>query len=307
MNSIYISVSKEEEGKRLDVFLMEKQPEYTRSRIQNLIKEGRVKVRGKEMKANYRVKDGDEIVMVIPAPKEITVKPENIPLDIMYEDADIVVINKPVGMVVHPAAGHYSGTLVNALLFHCKDLSGIGGKLRPGIVHRLDKDTSGILVAAKNDTAHLSLSEQLKERAVKREYFALVHGIIKEKYGTIDAPVGRHPRERKKMAVTKGRGRKAVTHFEVLERFPKHTFLKLKLETGRTHQIRVHLSYIGHPVLGDNVYGPRKKKPGISHQVLHAGILGFTHPRKGDYIEFSAPLPESFKEITIYLDKGVFP
>ncbi len=307
MNNRYISVCKEEVGKRLDVFLMEKCTDFSRSRIQGLIKQGRVKISGKKVKANYRVKDGDKILMEVPPPEDINIKPEDIPLDILYEDVDIIIINKPVGIVVHPAAGHYSGTLVNALLFHCKDLSGIGGKLRPGIVHRLDKDTSGILVAAKNDIAHLSLSGQLKERTIKREYYALVHGRISENYGTIDAPIGRHPRERKKMAVTEGKVRKAVTHFEVLERFSKHAFLKLILETGRTHQIRVHLSYIGHPVLGDNVYGPRKNKLDISHQALHAGVLGFIHPRKGEYMEFSAPLSESFKEIIILLDNNIFP
>ncbi len=206
--------------------------------------------------------------------------------------------------MVHPASGHYRGTLVNALLFHCKDLSGVGGKLRPGIVHRLDKDTSGVLVAAKNDLSHSSLAAQLKSRTIKRDYYAVVHGNIKEERGTIDAPIGRHPRERKKMAVTRGRVRRAVTHFEVLERFPGYSFLRLKLETGRTHQIRVHMAYTGHPVLGDSQYGPKKKKHNLTGQVLHAALLGFVHPRTGEYLEFSAPLPESFCKILNLLREG---
>ncbi|RQD72956.1 MAG: RluA family pseudouridine synthase [Candidatus Syntrophonatronum acetioxidans] len=294
-------VGAEEEGKRLDVFLAEQSSSFSRSRLQGLIKEGMVRVKGEMVKSNYRVKGGDVVEVELPPLSKIEVEPQDIPLDILYEDNDVVVINKPPGMVVHPAAGHYSGTLVNALLFHCKNLSGVGGKLRPGIVHRLDKDTSGVLIAAKNDHAHNFLSRQLKERTMKREYLALVHGRIEENRGIIDAPLGRHPRDRKKMAVTEGRARKAVTHFDVLERFRGITFLKLKLETGRTHQIRVHLSYIGHPVLGDSQYGKRKQPFNLSGYALHAQTLGFIHPTQEEYMEFSAPLPEEFKEILNYL------
>lgn len=297
-------VSSEESGKRLDIFLMEKNPDFSRSRLQALIAEGMIFLKGKKVKSNYRVKKGDQIFMEVPPPRKVTVEPENIPLPILYQDQDIVVVNKPVGMVVHPAAGHYQGTLVNALLFHCRDLSGVGGELRPGIVHRLDKDTSGILVAAKNDSAHHSLAHQLKKRSVKREYQALVHGRIKENRATVDAPIGRHHKDRKKMAVTKGRTREAVTHFEVLERFDRYTYLRLKLETGRTHQIRVHMAYIGYPLLGDVQYGPLKNEFNQAGQALHAGTLGFIHPRSGNYMEFFAPLPEHFKRILSALRKG---
>lgn len=296
-NKSYFKISDNEAGKRLDVFLMENCPRLSRSRIQNLIKDGLVEVRGRQVKANYRVKPDDEICLEIPPPEEILIIPEDIPLDILYEDNDLLVINKPTGMVVHPASGCYSGTLVNALLFHCKSLSKAGGKMRSGIVHRLDKDTSGILVAAKNDFSHLSLSVQFKNRTVKREYYAVVHGVLKEEWGTIDAPIGRHPKDRKRMTVTEGKVREAVTHFEVLERFSKYSLLKIKLETGRTHQIRVHMAYIHHPVLGDSQYGPKKKRYNLPGQVLHAALLGFVHPRTSEYMEFSAPLPESFCRI----------
>ncbi len=291
-------VSSEESGKRLDIFLMENNPDMSRSRLQGLIVEGLVSVKGKNIKSNYRVKKGDQVFLEVPSPREITIEPENIPLSILYQDKDLVVVNKSAGMVVHPAAGHYQGTLVNALLFHCRDLSGIGGKLRPGIVHRLDKDTSGLLVAAKNDYAHRSLASQMKNRSIKREYQALVHGRIVESRATIDAPIGRHDKERKNMAVSsKGRAREAITHFEVLERFKKYTHLRLKLQTGRTHQIRVHMAYIKHPVLGDLQYGPSKNEFNLKGQALHAGTLGFIHPQSENYMEFSAPLPEHIQRI----------
>ncbi len=294
-------VREEEEGKRLDVFLAEKSSSFSRSRLQGLIKRGMVTVKGKVVKSNYRVKKGEVIEVETPPPLETKVEPQEIPLNILYEDTDVVVVNKPAGMVVHPAAGHFSGTLVNALLYHCQDLSGVGGKLRPGIVHRLDKDTSGVLIAAKNDYTHEFLSRQLKERTMKREYLALVQGRIGENRGIIDAPLGRHPKDRKKMAVTEVRSRKAVTHFEVLERFEGFTFLKVRLETGRTHQIRVHLSYIGYPVLGDPQYGGKKQPFNLTGYALHAQTLGFFHPTKKEYMEFSAPLPEEFQGILNYL------
>ena len=297
-------VSPEESGKRLDIFLMEKNPAYSRSRLQALIAEGMISLKGKRVKSNYKVKEGDQVYMEVPPPREVTVEPENIPLPILYQDQDIVVVNKPAGMVVHPAAGHYRGTLVNALLYHCRDLSGVGGELRPGIVHRLDKDTSGILVAAKNDSAHHSLAHQLKKRSMKREYQALVHGRIKEDRAMVDAPIGRHHKDRKKMAVTKGRIREAVTHFEVLERFERYTYLRLKLETGRTHQIRVHMAYIGYPLLGDGQYGTSKNEFNLTGQALHAGTLGFNHPQSENYMEFFAPLPEHFQRILSALRQG---
>lgn len=294
-------VKEEEEGTRLDIFLVEKSPSLSRSGIQRLVKEGRIKVEGKRVKSNYRVKAGERVEVEIPPPSPLQVKPQDIPLDILFEDKDLVVVNKPAGMVVHPGAGHFSGTLVNALLHHCNDLSGVGGKERPGIVHRLDKDTSGVLVAAKNDQAHIFLSNQLKNRTMKREYLALVYGEIKEDRGIIDAPLGRHPRDRKKMAVTRGKVRKALTRFEVLERFEGYTLLKLRLETGRTHQIRVHLSFIGYPVVGDSQYGRKKHPFHLSGYALHAQTLGFAHPEGGNYMELKAPLPRDFQEVLNFL------
>ncbi|MDA8211262.1 MAG: RluA family pseudouridine synthase [Clostridia bacterium] len=279
-------------GKRLDVFLTGEVPEMTRSHIQKLIDEGRVTVNGTAAKANAKLKPGDEVVFVIPEPEELKVEGEDIPLDILYEDSDLIVINKPRGMVVHPAPGNTSGTLVNALLFHCKDLSGINGVMRPGIVHRLDKDTSGVMMAAKNDLAHLSLAGQIKDREVTRRYTALVHGNIQEPGGVVEAPIGRDPQDRKKMAVVLKNSKPALTRYTVLERFRDYTLVECKLETGRTHQIRVHLAYLGHPVVGDPKYGTRKAHFGLQGQALHAGVLGFRHPRTGDYLEFSAPVPE---------------
>lgn len=291
-NTMVFQVESGLAGKRLDVFLTGEVPEMTRSHIQKLIDEGRVTVNGMAAKANAKLKPGDEVVFVIPEPEELKVEGEEIPLDILYEDSDLIVINKPRGMVVHPAPGNTSGTLVNALLFHCKDLSGINGVMRPGIVHRLDKDTSGVMMAAKNDLAHLSLAGQIKDREVTRRYTALVHGNIQEPGGVVEAPIGRDPQDRKKMAVVLKNSKPALTRYTVLERYGDYTLVECKLETGRTHQIRVHLVYLGHPVVGDPKYGTRKAHFGLQGQALHAGVLGFRHPRTGDYLEFSAPVPE---------------
>lgn len=284
-------------GKRLDVFLAGEIEELTRSYIQKLITEGMAAVNGEAARASYRVRAGDLVILQVPEPEGLEVKAEPIPLDIYYEDADVIVVNKPRGMVVHPAEGNYSGTLVNALLYHCRDLSGINGVMRPGIVHRLDKDTSGLIMVAKNDAAHLSLAQQLKDRLVTRRYLALVHGRVKEQAGVVDAPVGRDPRDRKKMAVVEKNAKHAVTNYHVLRRFNDYTYLELKLETGRTHQIRVHMAYIGHPVVGDPKYGPARPHFGLDGQFLHAAVLGFKHPRTGEYLEFEAPLPEVLQKI----------
>ncbi|MCL6635879.1 MAG: RluA family pseudouridine synthase [Peptococcaceae bacterium] len=289
-------VEEADSGKRLDVFLAG-ETALSRSHVQKLIEAGCAGVNGGTGRANTRVKAGDIILLTVPEPQGMEVGPEPIPLDIYYEDADLIVVNKPRGMVVHPAEGNYSGTLVNALLHHCRDLSGINGVLRPGIVHRLDKDTSGLLMIAKNDAAHLSLAAQLKEREVVRRYLALVHGRVKEEAGTVDAPIGRDPRDRQRMAVVHKNARRAVTHYRVLERYSRYTYLSLRLETGRTHQIRVHLAYIGHPVVGDGKYGPARSHPGLCGQFLHAAVLGFHHPSTGEYLEFTAPLPEELQDV----------
>jgi len=301
----FFLVGEEAAGRRLDVFLSAENPDLSRSHIQKLISREMVTVNEQPVKANYRVRAGDRVRLCLPPPREPVVEAEDIPLDIYYQDGDLVVVNKPRGMVVHPAEGNYSGTLVNALLHHCRDLSGINGVLRPGIVHRLDKDTSGLLVAAKNDAAHLELARQLKERLVTRRYLALAHGNFKEDAGTVDAPIGRHPRDRQRMAVVARGGRAAVTHYRVKRRFGQYTLLELKLETGRTHQIRVHLTYLGHPLVGDLKYGPPKPHFGLNGQFLHAFLLGFTHPRTGAYMEFSAPLPEVLQQVLDALEKGV--
>lgn len=281
-----------DENQRLDKYLAAKLEWMTRTQIKALIEDGFILVNGRIVKASYPVKRGDLVEVTVPDPEDSWLEPENIPLDVYYEDSDLLVINKPAGMVVHPAAGNRSGTLVNALLHHCKDLSGIGGIHRPGIVHRLDKGTSGLLVACKNDFAHRSLSKSFARRQVTRKYHAVVHGLIPHNYGRIEAPIGRSPQDRKLMAVMEG-GRDAATNFRVLERFSEHSYLELSLETGRTHQIRVHMQYIGHPVVGDPQYG-RKKDP-VRQVLLHAQALGFNHPRTGKYLEWSAPLPDYFE------------
>jgi 23S rRNA pseudouridine1911/1915/1917 synthase len=287
----YYEVEQLKAGMRLDVYLAKENPEISRSYLQKLIGDGMVNVNNAPSKPGYRLKPGDEVLLCVPYPEELKIEPQPIPLDVYYEDPDVIVINKPRKMVVHPAEGNYSGTVVNALLFHCRDLSGINGVLRPGIVHRLDKDTSGLLVVAKNEAAHLELARQLKERRVVRRYLALVHGHFQEESGTIDAPVGRSSQDRKRMAVVANGGKPAVTHYQVVQRFAKFTLLQIRLETGRTHQIRVHMAYLSHPLVGDNKYAPKKEHYGLDGQFLHAAVLGFTHPRTKGYLEFSAPLP----------------
>lgn len=285
---------------RIDKVLTSLEPEITRSQLKNLINDGHVTVNGQAVKPKYKVQAGDKISLVKPEPQSLELTPENIPLDIVYEDDDMIVVNKPQGMVVHPAPGHPDHTLVNALLYH-SPLSTINGTFRPGIVHRIDKDTSGLLMVAKNDLAHQSLAEQLRNKTNKREYLALVYGQIKEDEGTIDAPLGRNPQDRKKQAVVKD-GRHAVTHFKVVKRYDNFTLVKCILETGRTHQIRVHMKYIGHPLVGDPLYGPRKVI-GKNGQFLHAALLGFKHPRTGKEMVFEAPLPENFQKMLDKLDK----
>lgn len=288
-----------EDGERIDKFLTNEMPDFSRSYIQKLIKDGHVKVGEKTIKANYKLSYDEMIHVEIPDAAEPDIVAENIPLDILYEDDDILFVNKPKGMVVHPAAGHYSGTLVNALMYHCGDsLSGINGVMRPGIVHRIDMDTTGSLLVCKNDIAHQKLAEQLKEHSIHRVYHALVHGNIKEDSGTINAPIGRHPVDRKKMSINTQNGREAITHYEVLERFGNYTYVACKLETGRTHQIRVHMASIHHPLVGDVVYGPQKCPfPNLQGQTLHAKTLGIIHPRSGEYLEVNAPLPEYFQKL----------
>lgn len=279
---------------RIDVFTA-KAAEITRSRAAGLIEDGNVLINGKSAAKNARVKDGDMVIITLPDPEVYNITPENIPLDIVYEDGDLLVVNKPKGMVVHPAAGNYSGTLVNALMYHCGDsLSGINGVMRPGIVHRIDKNTSGLLMVAKNDFAHNKLAEQIKEHSFTREYEAVVYGSLKDDSGIIDAPIGRHPVKRKQMAVIYENSKNAVTHYEVLKRLEGFTHIRLRLETGRTHQIRVHMAYIGHPVAGDEVYGPKKVIKELGGQCLHAKKIGFIHPRTEKYMEFDSPLPEYF-------------
>lgn len=293
-----IFVTEEISGDRIDKFLSDQCEELSRSFLQKLLKSGEVYVGSKTVKPSYKVTAGDLISFEVPEADEPEILPEDIPLDILYEDHDVVLVNKPKGMVVHPAAGHYTGTLVNALMFHCKDdLSGINGVMRPGIVHRIDMDTTGVLIICKNDLAHNSIAEQLKEHSITRRYQAIVHGNLKDDEGVIDAPVGRHPQDRKKMCINHQNGKHAVTHYRVLNRFKGYTHIECRLETGRTHQIRVHMSSIGHPLLGDQVYGPAKCPFKLQGQTLHAGILGFIHPRTGEYMEFAAPLPEYFTKL----------
>jgi len=290
------------EGERLDAFLAEVIADLSRTAIKDLISNGRVLVDGQARKPSYRVKEGEQVLIHVPEARQVSIKPQNIPLEIIYQDQDLAVVNKPKGMVVHPAHGNWENTMVNALLYHIKDLSGINGELRPGIVHRLDKDTSGVMVVAKHDQAHRILAEQIKEHSIKREYQALVHGVIKENLGTIEAPIGRSRTDRKKMAVTAD-GRTAISRYRVLERYQNYTLVQVSLLTGRTHQIRVHFSFIKHPVVGDTVYGPAKNNLGLDSQALHACVLGFNHPRTGDYMEFNSPLPDEFQQALLKLTK----
>ena len=286
-------------GLWIDKYLSSVNEQLSRSYIQKLLKSGLVLVDGKPVKASYQVDEGDVISLDIPEAVEPEIEPENMDLDILYEDQDVILVNKPKGMVVHPAAGHYSHTLVNGLMYHCKDqLSGINGVMRPGIVHRIDMDTTGVIIACKNDMAHNSIAAQLKEHSITRRYQAIVHGVLKDDAGTIEGPIGRHPTDRKKMSINYNNGKSAVTHYKVLKRFRQYTHVECRLETGRTHQIRVHMASIGHPLLGDLVYGPGKCPiPGLQGQTLHAGVLGFIHPRTGEYMEFTAPLPEYFAKL----------
>lgn len=305
LNKFTYTVDGEAAGQRLDVYLTRQMEQETResvtlsrSYLQKLIKEQSVLLNQKPTKGNVKLNEGDLLEVSLPEAKEPDILPENIPLDILYEDDYVLLINKPKGMVVHPAAGHYSGTLVNALLYHCKDsLSGINGVMRPGIVHRIDMDTTGVLIVCKNDFAHQSLAEQLKEHSIVRKYHAIVHGVIKEDHLTIEGDIGRHPQDRKKMAMHVRNGKHAVTHVKVLQRFTKATYIECQLETGRTHQIRVHLSSIQHPLFGDSVYGRKKENYSLQGQTLHAKVFGFVHPKTGEYMEFEAPLPEYFTDL----------
>jgi len=300
-----LTITENEAGQRADVVLAA-MLELTRSNMQKLLDEGRAVKGTKVIKSNYKVKLGDEIIVTLPEPQPLDVQPENIPLDIIYEDEDVVVVNKARGMVVHPAAGNYSGTLVNALLYHCKNLSGINGVIRPGIVHRLDKDTSGIMICAKNDAAHVSLSEQIQSKTAQRTYLAVVRGNIKTDSGVIETQISRDKDDRKKMAVVKEGGRNAITEYEVVERFGKYTIVKCKLKTGRTHQIRVHMEYLGYPLVGDPKYSPMKTPFSINGQALHSLTLSFDHPRTGERMEFEAKLPEDLHKIVTRLRLGQF-
>lgn len=295
MDELFFTADEALAGIRIDKALSLVFEDFTRSHIQSVLSDGAVKVNGKTVGKSCKLSSGDEVVFTVPEPTILSAEPEDIPLDIVYEDSDLLVVNKPRGLVVHPAPGNESGTLVNALMYHCKgSLSGINGVIRPGIVHRIDKDTSGLLIVAKNDFSHEKLAMQIKDHSFKRQYRAVVHGNIKDDFGTIDAPIGRSTKDRKKMCVTDKSSRHAVTHYEVLDRFDGFTYIKVTLETGRTHQIRVHMSYIGHPVAGDPVYGPKNGVTKLNGQCLHAGLIGFIHPRDGRYMEFESDLPDYF-------------
>lgn len=300
MTVFTFAIEEEQHLERIDTFITAQNDEWSRSQVQIWLKEDLVLVNGEKVKRNYKVKQGDEISVSVPDPKPLEIIAENIPLEIYYEDSDVIVVNKPRGMVVHPALGHETGTLVNALMYHCKDLSGINGVLRPGIVHRIDKDTSGLLMVAKNDVAHEKLAEQLREKTTVRKYIAIVHGVIEHEEGTIDAPIGRDKSDRQSMTVTDENAKEAVTHFKVLERFEEFTLVECQLETGRTHQIRVHMKYIGFPLAGDPKYGPRKTID-IDGQALHAAVLGFKHPRTDEYMEFSSPIPKVMEDVIEHL------
>lgn len=303
-DALKLTVDESGAGVRIDKFLSDTLDGFTRSGISKRIADGNVTVNGTEISKNYKCRMNDNILVIVPDAVPLEVQAQNIPLDIVYEDDDLLVVNKPKGMVVHPAAGNYSKTLVNALLYHCRDsLSGINGVIRPGIVHRIDKDTSGLLIVAKNDAAHLSLAEQIKQHSFHRAYQAVCYGNIKEDSGTVHQPIGRNPKDRKKMAVTDKNSKDAVTHYEVLKRYGDFTHIKCILETGRTHQIRVHMAYIGHPLAGDSVYGPKKVIESLNGQCLHAGEIGFIHPRTGEYLEFRSGLPDYFTAFLNKLDK----
>ena len=298
MNEIVMEITPEMEGERIDKCISNYLESLSRSYIQKIIKDGKAYVNDAVVKANYKVKVDDKVQFEIPDCEEPDIPPQDIPLDILYEDKDILIVNKPKDMVVHPAPGHYEGTLVNAIMFHCKDeLSGINGVLRPGIVHRIDKDTTGSIIICKNDEAHRKIAQQLKEHSITRKYRAIVYGRIMEEEGTVNAPIGRHPTDRKKMAINEKNGKPAVTHYKVLERFDKYTYIECQLETGRTHQIRVHMTSIGHPLLGDEVYGNAKCPFKLEGQTLHAMTIGFIHPTTGEDVEYEAPLPEYFEHL----------
>ena len=305
MKTETFEIEMEQEGERLDKYLSIIYPDISRSFFQKLIKDNAVCVNEKPEKASYRMNLEDVVTITFPDAVETTIEPENIPLDILYEDDDFLIVNKPKGMVVHPSAGHYSGTLVNAIMYHCKDrLSGINGEIRPGIVHRIDMDTTGSLIVCKNDNSHVNIAEQIKVHSVNRIYEGIVFGNVKEDEGIIDAPIGRHPVERKKMAINDKNGKTAVTHYKVLERFGNYTYMQFKLETGRTHQIRVHMSSIGHPLIGDSLYASGKTPfKNLEGQTLHAKTIGFLHPSTGNYVEFEAPLPEYFENLLSVLKK----
>ena len=294
MEPILLRASEESKNQRLDAFLASSLDGLTRSQAARLIESGEVAVNGRAVSKSYKLAGGEDVAVTLPEPEPVEAVPQDIPLDVVYEDADVIVVNKPSGMVVHPAPGHPDGTLVNALLYHCAGtLSGVGGALRPGIVHRIDRDTSGLIIAAKNDAAHQYLSAQLADHTLARTYECIVVGALREDRGTVDAPIARHPTDRKRMAVVAG-GREAVTHWEVIARYPGYTHVRCRLETGRTHQIRVHMAYIGHPILGDTVYGAKKEVPGLTGQCLHAVGLRFLHPRTHEVVELSCPLPDEF-------------
>jgi len=304
--SIQFCIEEEQSGERIDKFLSETLPDLSRSYIQKLIKDEMVTVNQRIVKANYKLNSGDNLMLTVPELKEPDIVAEDIPLDILYEDSDLLVVNKPKGMVVHPSAGHYSGTLVNALMHYCKDdLSGINGIMRPGIVHRIDMDTTGSLLVCKNDFSHNDIAEQLKIHSIHRIYHAIVHGVVKDDEGTIDAPIGRHPVDRKKMSINHKNGKDAITHYKVLQRFHNYTYIECQLETGRTHQIRVHMASIGHPLLGDSVYGPAKCPAKLQGQTLHAKTIGIKHPRTGEYVEVNAPLPEYFSNLLKKLENNI--
>ena len=286
-------------GTRIDRYLTGQLEDISRSHIQKLLERGEIRVNNQQIKPNYKLKAGDEVIIIADtAPQPVDIVPQDIPLDIIYEDDDLLIINKPKGMVVHPAAGHWDGTLVNAIMFHCGDrLSGINGELRPGIVHRIDKDTTGSLVVCKNDQAHIAIAEQIAVHSIRRVYEGIIHGSLPQQSGTVDAPIGRDPKNRKRMAVEKVHGKQAITHYTVLKSFANYSYVRFELETGRTHQIRVHMAHLGHPLLGDEVYGPKKCPFKLQGQTLHAKVIGLVHPSTGEYVEWEAPLPEYFTRL----------